>query len=112
MEIPNISTNNGSPDWGLHRFQDGVVFHCAKNPNGFWTAIGPAKELIKPIKLVLGQIELPVSVNLIEDKYMSGHSPVICEKKGGLVKKTAKAAKVVKTTAKKTASKLKKSKGK
>jgi hypothetical protein len=58
MEIPNISTNNGSPDWGLHRFNDGVVFHCAKNPQGFWTAIGPAKELTKPVKLVLGKLEI------------------------------------------------------
>ena len=58
MEIPNISINNGSPDWGLHRFSDGVVFHCAKNTHGFWTAIGPAKELTKPIKLVLGKLEI------------------------------------------------------
>ena len=73
METPNLSINNGSPDWGLHRFEDNVVFHCARNPNGFWTAIGPAKELVQPIKPIRGQIELPVVVNLIEDKLiMSG----------------------------------------
>jgi hypothetical protein len=72
MEIPNLSINNGSPDWGLHRFEDNVVFHCAKNPNGFWTAIGPAKEQTKPIKLVLGQVNIQPALHLVEDKNMSG----------------------------------------
>ena len=70
MEIPNLSTNNGSADWGLHRFTDGVVFHCARNPSGFWTAIGPAKELTEPIKLVKGQVNIQPALHLIEDRLM------------------------------------------
>ena len=98
MEIPNISTNNGSADWGLHRFNDGIVFHCARNPNGFWTAIGPAKKLVEPIKLELGKLEIEDcackfwaqdrmhdKIELIESKeskYMSFHPPIIIEDGG------------------------------
>ena len=72
MEIPNLSVNNGNPNWGLHEFSDGAVWHCCKNPLNFWTAIGPARESTKPIKLVLGQVNIRPALHLDEDKLMSG----------------------------------------
>ena len=113
MEIPNLVTNNGSPDWGLHRFSDGAVWHCCKNPLNFWTAIGPAKELVKPIKLVLGKFEIEDcackfwaqdkmhdKIELIEDKLMSGAKKAFPKDKAE--KKASKAEKKsVKTADKK-----------
>jgi hypothetical protein len=136
LTIPNLSVNNGSPDWGLHRFNDGVVFHCAKNSHGFWTAIGPAKKLVEPIKLELGKLEIEDCAcrfraqDKMHDKLeliMSIHQPIIIDgdpmpqsrttgqkgkSKGGLVKKTSKTSKPTKTVkkaVKKTAKKSKKS---
>ena len=72
IDTPNMGLNGKSTDWGLHRFSDGAVWHCCKNPLNFWTAIGPAKEQTKPIKLILGQVNIQPALHLDEDKNMSG----------------------------------------
>ena len=72
IHFPNITENNGDNKWGLHEFRDGSIYHCYKNCNGYWTAIGPATPIVvseenedRPsIVITTGQVPLETAVKI------------------------------------------------
>ncbi len=74
IDSPNITENNGDNKWGLHKFRDGSIYHCYKNCNGYWTAIGPATPIVvseenedRPsIVITTGQVPLETAIRIAQ----------------------------------------------